>query len=234
MNKESCFSTEMAVQGYLPLMHELAIRIELVALACDGKMGMSPPFAREYSYLQFRRMCELIALGCLQLHGDLPYAQKSSAKKEWNAERIMKLLQNDYKYAFPQCVIRNQTENGWHVEANCKKNALTFRDFRELYSECGEVLHRGRIKTLQSSGNFTERDYQRVVMWQAKIVDLMNEHMIGRANSKGFYIVSLRTSSGYPECSVFDLEGENNISVSTHTLTVSDEVVHSYVSNKSL
>ncbi len=65
------FTVEQAVRSYLPLMHELAIRIDLVAEACDGRLNLSPPYAREYAYLQFRRMCELIALGCLQLHGDL-------------------------------------------------------------------------------------------------------------------------------------------------------------------
>lgn len=54
------FSTEEAVQKYLPLMHELAIRIGLVQQAFDGNLNLSPPYAREYAYLQFRRMCELI------------------------------------------------------------------------------------------------------------------------------------------------------------------------------
>jgi hypothetical protein len=69
------FTTDASVHRYLPLMHELAIRIDLVAHACDGKLNLNPPYAREYAYLQFRRMCELIALGCLLLHGDLPAAQ---------------------------------------------------------------------------------------------------------------------------------------------------------------
>lgn len=75
------FSPDEAVQRYLTLMHELAIRIDLVAAACDGKLVLSPPYAREYAYLQFRRMCELMALGCLQLHGDVPQAKTKSATK---------------------------------------------------------------------------------------------------------------------------------------------------------
>jgi hypothetical protein len=232
MNTDNEFSTDKAVQGYLPLMHELALRLDLVAQACDGKLGLSPPFAREYAYLQFRRMCELIALGCLQLHGDLPYAKKKGTRKEWNAEKIMRLLQKNYAHSFPQCVKREVTSEGWNVQANSKLNALTFKEFKKLYSECGEVLHRGSIKTLQGSGDFNESDYQRVVDWQAKIVDLMNEHMVGRANIKGYYIISLRTESGYPECSTFDMLGNGGLNVSTQKMNVSDEVVHSYVANK--
>ena len=89
MARAKTFSTDDAVRWYLPLMHELAIRIELVAHACEGRLSLTPPYAREYAYLQFRRMCELIALGCLRLHGDLPQAQTESARKEWNAHKIM-------------------------------------------------------------------------------------------------------------------------------------------------
>ena len=79
-NKSANFSVNDAIKEYLPLMHELVIRLDLVAMACDGKLNLTPIYAREYSYLQFRYMCELIALGCLQLHGDLPVASGKSRK----------------------------------------------------------------------------------------------------------------------------------------------------------
>ena len=56
MNFSDEFSADAAIEKYLPLMHEVVIRIELVAKSCDGKLGMTPPYAREYSYLQFRRI----------------------------------------------------------------------------------------------------------------------------------------------------------------------------------
>lgn len=232
MNTDDEFSTDTAVQGYLPLMHELALRVDLVAQACDGKLGLSPPFAREYAYLQFRRMCELIALGCLQLHGDLPYAKKLEAKKEWNAEKIMRLLQKYHAHSFPQCVSREKTSDGWHFQCNSNPNALTFSEFKKLYSECGEALHRGSIKSLHGSGDFNESDYQRVTYWQIKIVALMSEHMIARTNDKGFYVISLRTETGYPECSTIHLAGNGAVSVSIQKMTVSDDVMHSYVANR--
>ena len=123
------FTTDAAVQRYLPLMHELAIRIDLVAHACDGKLNLTPPYAREYAYLQFRRMCELIALGCLQLHGDLPVAQTQSTKKVWNAEKIMKILHENHPHSFPQSVIREKTEKGWNIQVNSKPDALTREEF---------------------------------------------------------------------------------------------------------
>lgn len=232
VNNTEQFSTDAAVQGYLPLMHELAIRIELVAQACDGKLNLAPPYAREYAYLQFRRMCELIALGCLQLHGDLPMAKTQSTQKEWNAEKIMKLLHKNHPHSFPRSATRKKTLEGWHIEANSKPNALTKDEFKQLYCECGEVLHRGTIRTLHTSGDFGEKDYQKVLNWQSKIVDLMNEHFIGRANGTGYYIISLRTESGYPECSTFTISKPGKANVAIAKMNVSDEVIHSYVANR--
>jgi len=216
------FSPDEAVRGYLPLMHELATRMDLVAAACEGRLNLSAPYAREVAFLQFRRMCELIALGCLQLHGDLPHTQTQSAKKEWHAERIMQMLHKDYPHAFPQAATRTKTADGWRIQANSKPGALTRAEFKELYSECGEVLHRGTIRSLQTAGPLSERDYQRVLDWQRKLVDLMNEHVIGRANGAGFYVVTLRTTSGYPECSICSPDGASGLKVAIRRMEVVD------------
>ena len=215
-----CFSTDEAVRGYLPLMHELAILVDLVAHAYEGRLNLTPPYAREYAYLQFRRMCELIALGCLQLHGDLPQTQTQSAKKEWNAEKIMRLLHRSFPHSFPQAVTREVTSKGWNVQANSKPNALTLAEFKSLYSECGEVLHRGTIRSLQTAAPLAESDYKKVTVWQSKIVDLMNEHMVGRANGVGFYIVSIRTTSGFPECSIFSRNSSGGMNVAIRKMEI--------------
>jgi len=225
MSDSMSFSVERAVKGYLPLMHELTIRIELVAAVCDGKLGLTPPYAREYAYLQFRRMCELIALGCLQLHGDLPQAQTGDAKKIWNAEKIMKLLKKFHPASFPQSVIRDKPAAKHHrIQANAKPNALTYDEFNELYAECGEVLHRGTIKSLEASGQITDDDYRRVTAWQSKIVDLMNEHIVGRQGGASYYLVSLRTLDGFPECTAFTLGSSGDMVAANYKFSVARPV----------
>jgi hypothetical protein len=228
------FSTKEAVEKYLPLMHELAIRIELVAQAFDGRLNLSPPYAREYAYFQFRRICELIALGCLQLHGDLPDAQTKTSRKEWNAEKIMKLLHRNHPHSFPQSSVRIKTADGWNIQGNSKPNALTLNEFKTLYAECSHVLHRGTISTVESSRDFTQSDYQKAVDWQSKIVDLMNEHLILHSNGKGMYMISMRTESGYPECSIVDIVNPGGLQVQTINLYVGDNIIHSYVANNKL
>jgi hypothetical protein len=161
-----------------------------------------------------------MALGCLQLHGDLPETKTKSATKEWHAENIMRLLQRSFPHAFPQPVSRHKTSEGWSIEANSKPNALTRDEFHTLYAKCGEVLHRGTIRTLQSAGTFTESDYEQVIAWQKKIVELMNEHLIARANQKSFYVISLRTPSGFPECSIFSINSAGQFDVNIQKMTI--------------
>lgn len=202
-DQSKTFSVASAIRSYLPLMHELAERIQLVANVCEGKANIDPVYAREFSYLQFRRMCELIALGCLQLHGDLPITQTQSAQKEWHAEKIMKLLHKSYPHSFPQPINREVTPDGINIRANEKPNALTLDLFKALYNECGEVLHVGTIRSLKTAQPLKTADFEKILDWQRRIVHLMNEHIVGRAHDKGFYMISLRTDSGYPECTFF-------------------------------
>jgi len=57
------FDEPTAVRSYLKLMHEVVIRLDLVSHACNGRLNLTPPYAFEYCYLQYRRICELLALG---------------------------------------------------------------------------------------------------------------------------------------------------------------------------
>jgi len=226
------FSTDVALKHYLTLMHELAIRIELVAYACYGKLNMTPPYAREYAYLQFRRMCELIALGCLLLHGDLPVTQTKSTQKEWNAEKIMKILHKNHPHSFPQSVIREKIPEGWSIKANSKPNALTREEFKTLYFECGKILHRGTIRSLEERGGITKEDYDKVISWSKKIVDLMNEHLVVRANGNSFYVISLKTTSGFPECSIFTKNSSGGMDVVIRKLNITNSNIKSNESHQ--
>lgn len=220
MGQTQPFDEAAAVLEYLRLMHELAMRVELVARACTGDLTLSPPFAREYCFLQFRRICELVALGCLQLHGDLAAARTGAAKKEWNAERIMKLLHRSHPHAFPQSLTCTKTPNGWSLVANSKPNALTYAGFNTLYNKCGEVLHRGTIRTLETEQALAKSEYDEVIAWSHKVVDLLNEHVISRSNGKGLYHISLSTDAGGPACSVFSGFSEGSVQVATYNLNV--------------
>jgi|688.fasta_scaffold755816_1 hypothetical protein len=216
------FSVKDAVGFYLPLMHELGSRIDLVGRFCTDQYGISFPYAREFVYLQLRQVCELIALGCLQLHGDLSIASSKSAKSEWNAGKIMHLLSKHHAHCFPQCVKREVSHQGWKITANHDPDALTYDEYSKLYNECGRYLHRGSIRSIKAAGPVSQNDFDNIIRWHRKIVSLMNEHLIGRSSAASFYLVSLRTTSGFPECSLFTKSAQNGMDVETYSMKIDE------------
>ena len=48
----------------------------------------------------------------------------------------------------------------------------------------------------------------------------MNEHFYPRKNGLGFYVVSLKTTSGYPECSLFTRNQSGGFDISTFTMSI--------------
>lgn len=220
-SKMRAFDEATAVHSYLKLMHEAVIRLDLVSAACNGQLNLTPPYALEYCYLQYRRICELLALGCLQLHGDLPAAKSSAASKEWNAERIMSLLHRNHAHSFPQCVTATKTTDGWSYVANSKPNAMKLSEFKALYNKCGQILHRGTIRTIDAEQPLDKSDYDQLILWSHKIVDLLSQHFVSRAAGKGLYFVQMKSEeSGGPTCSVLTGFAEGSIKVATYNLLV--------------
>ena len=210
------FDEPTAIRSYLKLMHEIVARLDLVSHACNGRLNLTPPFAFEYCYLQYRRICELLALGSLQLHGDLPGTRSGSALKEWNAERIMALLQWKHPHAFPQSVVQTKLDGGWSYAANAKPNAMTFSEFKSLYHKCGVVLHRGTIRSIEAERPLGKSDYDQLIEWSHKIVDLLNQHFIAKSDGEGLYFVSLKTETGGPACSILTGFSEGSVTVATY------------------
>lgn len=230
----SSFDPIKAIQAYLPLMHEFAIRSDLAAKALTGHIDFTPPFAREFAYFQFRRMCELIALGGVYIHGNLPGAQQNAFTRQWNAEKLMKLLQRHHAHAFPQPVTRTQSADGTLVlTANNKPNSLTYSEFRQLYNECGEVLHRGTARTVHISSICTKEAFDKTVQWQCKLVTLMDQHSIISSDDRRMFMFTLRTlETGYPAASIFDI-ADGKMSETIYNMSIADDYINSYISKAS-
>jgi hypothetical protein len=231
MNSSTTFDPVKAIQAYLPLMHEFAIRSDLVAKALTGNMEFTPPFAREFAYFQFRRMCELIALGGVYIHGNLPGAQQNAFTKEWHAEKLMKLLHKHHAHAFPQPVTRTLEPDGTlNLTANNKPNSLKYSEFRQLYNECGEVLHRGTARTVHISSICTQEAFNKTALWQTKLVTLMDQHSIVSSDDRRMFMFTLRTlETGYPAASIFDI-ADGRMSESIYNMELADDYINSYIS----
>ncbi len=83
---------DRACRAYGGLMGEVKFRLGAIRYALDGKTGLHEAQVREFGFLQLRIICELIALGCLIVHGDIEET-KSRRFKTHAADDILNNLE---------------------------------------------------------------------------------------------------------------------------------------------
>ena len=76
-------------QIYADLMDEARLRIHAMRDAIAARDDWVPRLLQEFSYLQLRMLCEVIAVGCLVAHGD---ARDARTVKLWRPTDIIKRL----------------------------------------------------------------------------------------------------------------------------------------------
>jgi hypothetical protein len=139
-----------------------------------------PGAAIELSYLQLRMICEVVAVGCLLVHGDVPVSRTVRLKKEYKADAIIKVLDTLHSDFYPvPCEIKYDLNNQpWHAaELTVTKPNLDKQSLRTLYYEAGEFLHRGALNFVLPA---TIRKVRLDVIqeWVAKIRNLLHNHRI--------------------------------------------------------
>lgn len=163
---------------YANLMEEVKLRLGSIDLVSRGKTLLPYPLAKEYCWLQLRMICELIALACLIAHGDLREIKKSLSK-EYAADKIISEMNKLHPEFFPKPIFIKTTKSDFHHLESVENNYLTKTDLQTLYARCGDKLHRGNVKkflSAQKPGQPT--NFDDVVIWANKIVDLLNCHYI--------------------------------------------------------
>jgi hypothetical protein len=109
---------------YCGLMEEAKIRIGTINYTYRNDAKLPPMMVRESCYLQFRFLCEIIALGCLIAHSDVKEAH--AVKDRYEPHKIMRKLEKLNPYFYPQPV-----ERGRDADLNCT-TFTTRRDVNHL------------------------------------------------------------------------------------------------------
>jgi hypothetical protein len=161
---------------YAGLMLEVRGRTDIVHEILQGTYRLPQTTAYELCYLEFRMICELIAIGSLAAHGDIPAAQSARLTKSYKADFILNSLEKLHPDFYPKPNKQIIGANG-KVESveDIKSGFMTKKDLISLYHECGEVLHRGTLKEAKArkAGDFAKVDER-----QRKIVTLLNHHTV--------------------------------------------------------
>lgn len=136
-------------QIYISLMDEIKGRCEATQIAIGGQQ---PPFRErvvwELCHLQLRMICELIALACLAAHNEITTAQKGKLIGTFSPGEIMRRLEELHPDFYPKPAAEKIGPSGGLDVVPFVGEYLTKQDLLKLYSDCGDVLHRGSFKNL--------------------------------------------------------------------------------------
>jgi hypothetical protein len=182
---------ESTLDLYAKLMEEAKSRLGCANLAVTGKTGLPGPAIREFCFLQFRMICELIALGCLAAHGDIEATTK--LRDEWSASNIVNQLEKLHPdfYPFPS---EKETSGRNHHLTPIKDGYLTKAELISLNGKCGDILHRGSLRKLISPRSPVQVHFPDIDGLARKIARLLDIHSIALLGGDA-YIVCLMASS---------------------------------------
>jgi len=179
-----------AADLYGGLMAELKARAESINTAIGLTATIPAPLLREYGYLQLRMMCELVALGCLVAHGDIPATHAKSLQKAYDAADIFKALDALHPDFFPVPVKSRQVAGVFHLDKSDEPH-LTKSDLVQLYGRCGDVLHKGSVRKLLKEKAAAFADFNDLIEWRKKLLDLLSMHQIMRLGGQFYFTVTL-------------------------------------------
>lgn len=181
---------------YSALMEEIKLRIETINVLAGGKTGLEPIVVQEACFLQLRLICELIALGCLTAHGDIKETKATKFRKTYEADKILKGLEELHAdfYPIPTRVLpKEEGKSVQPLELVKEGDFLKKSDLFTLYGQTGNFLHRGSMKKLLSQERIISPSYAEISKWAKKIVDLLSMHTIARLSGNPLICVMKNT-----------------------------------------
>jgi hypothetical protein len=166
-----------AVRLYCELMEEIKRRTEVIQNVTSARVQVPMIVGLELCYLQLRMICELIALACLTVHGDVPATKAKRLTKAYNADQIVKNLERLHASFYPIPSRQVHDSNGKVIEVvKVLEPHLNKPELQSLYGECGDFLHRGNVEQIMKGRKMPE--FARIDEWLKKITTLLNHHQI--------------------------------------------------------
>jgi hypothetical protein len=168
---------EKILSRYATLMEEIKRRYSIIDKVLIGPFTMDPRTAEEFCLLHLRMICELIAIGCLVVNGDIKETRSGKITGLYQADAIIKALGHLHPDFYPRPGKEFVYSDGKVEILGVETGFLTKSELVRLYHKCGEVLHIGSLKRLPVNWNRTV-DLQAIRVWCTKIITLLNHHRI--------------------------------------------------------
>ena len=183
---------ERAARSYANLMEEVKIRVAAMDLILGGQLkALGPKISEEFCHLQLRFICELVALGCLVIHGDMQGTQTSKVQKKWAADEIFQILETLNPRFYPIPLAPQDIDGFPYPETIQLKNGfLTKQELITLYHECGTNLHRGQAKNILKG--VKRPDFSVINKWRVKIIALLNRHQFTMSDDRWILFIGMQ------------------------------------------
>lgn len=170
------------------MMEDIKRRTEVVRIILMTVPPILEPWALyELSYLQYRKICELIALGCLVAHGDIVETKSKKMQETYDANEILKRLERLHPDFYPRPHTEAIDAGKVVTVGSMGDDYLTKKELLKLHAFCGSVLHVGSLKSFQTPG-FRTRESQEIADWSNKILALLNHHRMALSTGWEFWV----------------------------------------------
>lgn len=179
MPKDIQTSASEVISVYCDLMTEVKIRAAAITAVVSGPFKLIPAqVLYELCYLQLRMICELIALACLVAHGDIDATKTKKLQKAYSADFITGALEKLHPAFYPRPSRQIVNDRGGISVEEITADYLSKAEFKRLYGECGDILHRGNIRNMKGHIRPKSVSFAEIHVWLRKIITLLNHHQI--------------------------------------------------------
>lgn len=203
-----------AMRVYLPLMDEVVARINVFNVCSINKAKFAPGLVRELCYLQFRAICEIVAVGCLAIYGERKIP--SRLRSEYAAPKLIKALGELAPgcYPFPMSIEGDAKQMTFTSRAEI--DHLTRDDLITLWNKSGDILHRAPYSKIARPSDPALLDLRDIPFWAHKIVRLLNVHGILLSPTKLMTVVLHNRETGMPSAEFVTISDDGSASSSMH------------------
>jgi hypothetical protein len=192
---------QRATAIYAKLMEETKERIGGIAAALECR-EISERLKSDFCVLQFRFICESVALSCLAAHGDYAGVHTADMRRQWRVNEIMRRLADLNPNFFPRAMVQTIiSEGNFHLDP--RPGGMTKDEFVSLYGRCGDYLHIGNIADLMADKTSPPLSMPEIVGWGRKLNELLSVHTIMLLDEKKVIGCVLRNTANNNNVTVF-------------------------------
>lgn len=162
---------------YVGFMEQIKLRTASINALGTRDFHYPDHIRIEFSFLQFRLICETIALACLAAHGDILATHRPGTRKARKPADIIRELGKLHPDFYP--VPTKQIREGGRVikTEDVTEDFLTKEDLLKLWAKSGNELHMGNLHNIVTQRKIPT-SAQEIEVWLKKIIILLNHHQI--------------------------------------------------------